>query len=207
VWLGHLAAKNEGLIATTACLAGPLAHKEVIENGKITQKGGRYDPITKTFTDPDEVNTTLTNTIHQYFGDRLYIEIQDHPMWEQEAYNQFAIKFAREHNIPLVITCDTHYPTEEDKEIHTFLMAQQFKKTLTQYKEEGIYNCKNWIREPEEMYRAAEKMGVVDAFWNTSKIAEQCNLSIELGKVKPPSFDVSKCADYQEFIQETCPNG
>jgi len=201
VWIGHFAALSGGLIATTACLGGVMAKRAVIKEDKIEQPGGIWDPETKSFDDPSGVGRKWVEELSRYFPYRLYLEIQDHPNWEQQAYNRWLKNQAEILDLPLVLTSDAHYPRLEDKEVHDLLMAQQFKITLAEYKAKGQFEVKNYIREPEELYQAAATMQAEEAFWNTRDIAEKCNLTLELGKYQTPKFDVTQCDDYKDFLQ------
>jgi DNA polymerase III subunit alpha len=199
VWIKHFETHNEGLIATTACLAGVLAKRAIIKEGNVESTGGVWDPETKSFDDPHRTGREWVKELAGYFPGRFYLEVQDHPNWEQQAYNRWVKMQAQVLELPTVLTADAHYPREEDKEVHDLLMAQQFKMTLAEYKAKDSFVIKSFIREPDDMYQAAASMGMEEAFWNTRDIAEQCELTIELGKYQTPEFDITKQSDYADF--------
>jgi DNA polymerase-3 subunit alpha len=197
IWIGHLRERSEGLIATTACLGGVLA-KGVAFGREVSP----WDKETSSFNDPHRSGDKWLAKLSEYFPGRFYVEIQDHPNWEQEAFNAWAIRLARSMGLPLVLTSDAHYLRKEDRDLHDLVMAQQYSLTLAEHKEKKLseeLNC--WIREPEEMYRAAEKLNVTDAFWNTREIADSCDVEIELGEYELPNFDITTCDDYQDFLK------
>jgi len=200
VALENLLERNDGLIATTACLGGVIAKKQLVEGDTVVQNGGIYNEMDKTFTDGGNVGIRWLAKLHSHFKDRLYIEVQDQPNWEQEAFNKWAMRIAEELNIQTTLACDAHYPKEEDVESHDLLMAQQYKMLLSDYKSKNKFSVKNWVREPDELYKAAMDHNLGEAFWNTRDIAARCEVEIQLGKYQTPQFDITKCEDYQEFL-------
>lgn len=205
VYWNNLLERNEGLIATTACLSGILARstKKVKDSEEIRVLGGVYNSTDKTFVDYYNVLQPRLYALKEAFGDRLYIEIQDHNLWRQDAYNAWAQRISKETKTPLVIACDAHYLRRSDREAHALTMAMQMKKTLKEYNEEGemIYDDKSYIRSPEEMWQVVEKWGVPEAAENTLIIADRCELDIQLGVYQTPEFDVTKCDDYLDFVE------
>lgn len=185
------------------CLAGPLAHKASRHkvNNSLLIPGGEYDESDRSFSDPDKVNEAWIDELSCYFKDRFYIEIQDHNMWEQAAYNNFAIQFAKKKHLPLVLTCDSHYLREEDKPNACLVSAMQKKIPLPDAVQE-LQDWKAWVREADEMYKLAESLGVQEAFWNTQVIADQCNVELTLGKYQMPEFDITTANDYQKFLED-----
>jgi len=106
-------------------------------------------------------------------------------------------------DIPLVITSDAHFLTEDDFETHRLIMAKNTGKLLDEYKEDDdglTYHRVHHVRTPENMYKSACSLGAEDAFYNTTKIAEQCNLEIKLGEYKYPQFDIEQEEDYSDFL-------
>lgn len=183
--------RAEGIIATSSCLGG------------VVSKQGEFDKAAGTFTDSDGTATKRLELFQDIFNGRFYAEIQDNPeFWEQEVYNAWLIYQSKNIGISPVITADAHWLTKADKETHSLIMAQQMKCTLAEYEgdEDGLfYGSGHYIRTPEEMYEAAIKCGSEEAFWNASKIAEQCNVEIKLGEYELPHFDVESADDYSAF--------
>lgn len=208
IFHGNFKERSEGLIATSACLGGIAAKKTTFtpgEDREIKAPGSIFSEENNLFKDPYGVGEHWVNElIRPHFEGRLYLEVQDHEIKMQKAYNKWLIARAKEWDLPMVITADAHYLREEDKATHNLIMAQQMKMTLTEYEEKedkNDYSGGNFfIREPEDMYQAAAKMGVEEAFWNTTKIAESCNVEITLGKYQNPQFDITTSDDYQDFL-------
>lgn len=193
--------RSSNLIATSACLGGVIAKSRRIKNDKILVSGAVYNEETHTFTDPDGTAEAWFLRLRNIFGDRFYFEIQDNGMWEQEAFNSWGLKKCIQYNIEPVITADAHYLTSRDSTTHTLIMAQQLKKTLTEYNEEGKmkYGPHFFIRETNDMYKAVSRIGAGAAAINTMEIADRCNVELTLGKYESPQFDITQEKDYEDF--------
>lgn len=137
------------------------------------------------------------------FGDDFYLEVQNHDNGDncQPIYNQWLLNFGRPRKIPFVITSDCHYLTQEDAKLHEILMAMQMKQTVEEYREKSKmqYGPFFYVASPEEMLERAQDLGVEESYYNTMKVAEKCNVSIELGNYEEPIFDVKGTDDYEQF--------
>jgi DNA polymerase-3 subunit alpha len=200
-----LLSRNEGLICLSGCLGGILAKRSVIDkNGLVIFKGCTYDLDNNKF-EASEDTVDRMMSLKESFGDRFYVEIQDHTnMREQDMFNTWAIPAARANGIPLVLTNDVHYLLNGDHEIAMFVTAQRDKKTIFEFKqsEEATRFVEDaYLKSPDEMMVIANKWQIPDAYENTNIIAERCNFQIELGKYEIPLFDYKGCSDYQDFLK------
>jgi DNA polymerase-3 subunit alpha len=187
-----LAKYASGIIATSACL------------GNECNRRASWDTGTACYSDPGMAVENAALFYREVFGGRYYLEIQDNDDEEkqQATYNQFIIGLGKKLGIPMVITSDAHYLKKEDKGAHDLVMAMQTKKTLAEYlSPENDFKYGPWfyVRSPDEMYEAAVKHGCPEAFDNALAIGQQCNLELELGKYKPPVFDIDTVEDRGEF--------
>ena len=99
---------NEGIIAASACLGGVYAgnYWENREEG------------------PEAVLEAMRNTTQKMvdiFGDRWYAEVQWNNIQEQHELNQHVIQVAKEMDVNLISTADSHYPTPnawKDRELY-----------------------------------------------------------------------------------------
>lgn len=83
---------REGVICSTACVLGPLAH--LIQNG----------------TDR-EVNEWITRA-KKIYGEDLYFAIMPHDFDNQRSVNLEMISLAAQHGVPIVFEGDSHYPEQ-----------------------------------------------------------------------------------------------
>lgn len=191
----NLAEHSEGLIILSGCINSQCF------------RYGHYDPEHDVFSDPSGRGSKIINWYRDIFGDRFYFEIQDADTKElpqQRAYNIYLNNLAAKRGISTVITADAHYLTQGHKPAHDVVMAMQTNKTLDQYlspENEFKFGDWNYVRSSEQMLEAAVKSGNSKAFETTLEVAEKCQFEIELGKYKPPVYDISNVADKEEFEQ------
>ena len=153
---------SNGLICTSACIEGEIP--QLILNDNYDQAKIR------------------AKDFQNLFGEDYYLEIQRHPNLDgQEKANEGIIKISRELGIPLVATNDAHYLKKEDAFAQDVLMMINTQTTINDSKRLTMINIPDfYIKSPEEM--AEQFADYPDALENTQKIADKCQLEIELGK-------------------------
>jgi DNA polymerase-3 subunit alpha len=169
---------NEGLIILSGCIGG--------EVGDLLRQD-QYDQAK---------NVALW--YKSIFGDRYYLEVQDHghpkhhKAWdEQVKLNKQLIKLSEDVGVPLVLTCDSHYLNSEDAEAHEILLCVQ---TLSKITDEKRFSLKDFDLSLEDPENILERWGaqLPEALENTKKIADRCDVTIELGGILIPEFPVSE---------------
>ena len=161
---------HEGLICCSACLAGEV-NRAILEDNMDKAKD-------------------IAKWYKNLFKDDYYIEIQNNGLAEQIMCNQKLIEIARELDIPLVATNDSHYLKKEDYYNHEILLCIQTAKKITDEDRMRFETNEFYIKSPEEM--ADYFSNVPDAIENTVKIADKCNYEFEFGNTKLPNYDVPK---------------
>jgi len=112
----NLRRHSEGLVCLSGCTGSLLACSLV--GGK-----GIPEPATRDGYDWDGAGLVIQR-FASLLGSRYYLEVQ--PFWELEKtcrINPAYAKLSRRFNIPLVVTCDVHYPRAEDAEMQAILHA------------------------------------------------------------------------------------
>jgi DNA polymerase III subunit alpha len=94
---------NKGLIATTCCL-GALVPQTILKKGE----------------EAAEIEFKWWLDI---FGEDYYVELQRHGLKEQDIVNEVLIKFARKHNVKIIVSNDSHYIDQEDAVAHDILLC------------------------------------------------------------------------------------
>lgn len=167
---------NEGLIAMSACMGGEI--------GQALKDG----------------NTQKARDIAQWykgvFGDRYYLEVQDHghprnplPNKEQEEINRHVLALGKELDIPAVVTCDAHYLMHEDQEAHEILLCVGTGSYLSETNRMSLKDYPLHVVPPQELI---DRWGDEhpELITNTKAVADRCNIDIELGKILIPKFPV-----------------
>jgi DNA polymerase-3 subunit alpha len=131
----------------------------------------------------------LADEYKKMLGDDFYIEIWSQPkIKEVHKALPYLIALAKEKNIPLVATQDTHYIKKEDAFYHDVLLAVQTGNKITDDDRFTLKAGEFYLRPKEEMEEIFKD--VPEALSNTVKIAEKCNVEIQLGQTLIPKFAV-----------------
>ena len=178
--------RHEGLIALSACLAGAIAQDLLQED---------YDAA-----------RSYALELKDIFGeDNFYLELQDHGIPEQRAVNQGIMRLSRELDLPLVVTNDAHYLRREDSVIQDVLLCIQTGKTVDDPKRMKFQTDEFYLKSEEELRQLFPNCP--EAFENTAKIAQRCNLDFEFHKYHLPSFPVPEGYTNEEFFRKLCEDG
>ncbi len=179
---------HEGLIASTACLAGEIPR--LIAADKL-----------------DEAKKRIKEYNDLFGQGNFYLELMDHPELEDlEKVNATLIKFSKELNIPVIATNDIHYLKKDDAEAQDILLCLQNKKKRSDTDRMKMIGLGDYsMRSNAEMIEAFKH--VPEAITNTLKIAEMCNLEIELGNIQLPHFEVPAGYDGNSYLKEWCEKG
>ena len=160
---------SEGLICSSACIAGIVP--SLVIRGK-----------------EDEAQAIALEYQELFGKDHYYLELQDHGIPEQKIANKGLIRISERTGIPLIATNDIHYITKEEAEAQEILICIGTQKKLTD-KNRLVFDKKEfYLKNPEEM-KAIFK-DTPQAIENTNKVADLCNLEIELPGPLLPDFDI-----------------
>ena len=177
---------HEGLIATSACLAGSIP-QHLMEEDYEAAKSNALE-------------------LAQIFGaEDFYLELQDHGIPEQLAVNQGICRIARETGIPLVVSNDAHYLRREDATMQDVLLCIQTGKTVDDPNRMKFQGEEFYLKSEEEMRTLFP--GQADAFENTVKIADRCNLEFVFNEYHLPSFPVPDGYTNEAYFRKLCCDG
>ena len=131
----------------------------------------------------------------------FFLEIGYHPnIKEAEGLNEKIVALSRKIGLPLAATQDIHYALKEDAEFHDVLLAVQTGSKLTDDDRLSLKEDDFSVTSPEEM---AERFAdIPEAVSNTVKIAERCNVKLELGKILLPHFEKPDGKSANQYLQE-----
>lgn len=157
----------EGLIATTCCLASEI-------NQTILNKG-------------EAEARKIFEWYLNVFGDDYYVELQRHGLADQDRCNEVLVRWAKEYNVKLIATNDSHYVEREDSEAHDILLALQTNADINDPNrfrftdDDNNLNPEFYLKTPEEMQELFSDLP--RAIDNTNEIVEKVddfNLSSDL---------------------------
>ena len=177
---------HEGLIATSACLAGAIPQYLMVEDYEAAKEHALR--------------------LAKIFGpERFYLELQDHGIEEQRAVNQGVLRIARETGLPLVVTNDAHYLRKEDAEMQDVLLCIQTGKTVEDQNRMKFQTEEFYLKSEEELQ--ALFPNCPEAFENTGKIADMCNLEFVFNEYHLPSFPVPEGFTNEQYFRKLCYEG
>jgi DNA polymerase III subunit alpha len=121
---------HEGLIVTSACLGGEVP--QAIMKGRL------------------DVARRIAKWYKDLFGEDYYLEIQDHGSQEDRVVNVEIVRIARELDIQLIATNDSHFISCYDVEAHDALLCIQTGKLITEDKRLR-YSGTEYLKSADEM--------------------------------------------------------
>ena len=172
---------HEGLIATSACLAGFISR--AILDG-----------------DTEKAKEIAKQYIDIFGKENFYIELQNNGIEDQLIANRGLIKLAKELELELVATNDCHYLNKEDSNSHEVLLCIQTGKKMNDLDRFKFGSDEFYVKTPEEMKEGFKNFP--KALENTCKIADRCNVTFEFGHTILPNFDTPNNMDHFEFLKK-----
>ena len=177
---------HEGLIALSACLAGAIPQRLLDEDYSAALE--------------------YAQKLAGIFGpDRFYLELQDHGIEEQTVVNQGILRLSRETGLPLVVTNDAHYLRKEDAKLQDVLLCIQTGKTVDDPNRMKFTGEEFYLKSEEELRKLFPNCE--EAFENTVKIANMCNLEFVFNQYHLPSFPVPEEYTNEEYFRKLCSDG
>lgn len=177
---------HEGIIATSACLAGEVQRYLA---------RGMYEEAKR-----------VALYYQDIFGkDNFFLELQDHGIAEQHYVNPQLLRMSEETGIELICTNDVHYTYADDADAHDILLCIQTGKKVTDENRMRYTGGQYYLKSPEEMAELFKY--APQAVANTEKIAERCNVEIEFGVTKLPKFAVPQGYTSWTYLNYLCYEG
>ena len=173
---------SEGIICLSACLAGEVC-KSLMNEGI-------------------DAGVEMARTYSKMFPNNFYIEVQANGLAIQEDANKLLIECAERTGLPLVATNDCHYLTKDDYEAHDLLLCIQTQTTVDAEKRMRMDTDELYFKTPEEIEQYFAH--VPEAVANTQRIAEMCNLEIELGNYYFPDYELPEGMTINSEFEHLC---
>ncbi len=182
---------NEGIIASSACIAGVISH-HLINNDydKAYEEAKYYKDI---------------------FGEDFYIELQSHFLTDDQIVLSEAPKIAKKLGLKLIATNDIHYLNGDHAIAHNILLNIKDVTAATSGQVD-IYKLR--YRTPEMYFKTKEEMiklfsDFPEAIDNTNEVADKCNINLDT-ELHMPEFPLPKDKfnlSHSEYLEELTFNG
>ncbi len=175
---------HEGLICSSACLGG-----EVLQN----LLKGDYEKAKAT-----------AKRFKDLFGEDYYIELQDHGLEEQKRTNPDLIRIAKELDIKMIITNDSHYLKKEDADWHDTLLCMQTKSSKSDTNRFHFPNNEFYVKTVSELrdsFKWLDSKTFDECIKNTVEISKKCHITVEW-KAPLPDFPVPEGFTTDTYLEK-----
>jgi DNA polymerase-3 subunit alpha len=180
-----LAEHAEGLICLSGCLSAEIP--KLIVGGRLGEA------------------RNVAAEYQELFGDRFYLELQDHGIAVQRQLNDELVRIGRELGIGWVATNDSHYTHKDDAGAHDVLLCINTGSELSDATRFKFDSEEFYIKTPAEMEaRFAAWPGACET---TLEVADRCNVSISLGNLLLPRYAVPSGHTLDSYLEELVVEG
>ena len=167
---------NEGIIVLSGCMGSELGQALKDNRSKDAHE--------------------IASWYRRVFGDRYYLEIQDHghpenPIHSQEQFeiNKKIMTLGEEMSIKCCVTSDAHYLKHEDQEAHEVLLCVGTGSFLSDANRMSLKDYPLHVEDPKELVKRWGK-DYPEHILSTKEIADRVNFDFEMGKILIPKFEV-----------------
>ncbi|HMX40046.1 MAG TPA: DNA polymerase III subunit alpha, partial [Saprospiraceae bacterium] len=185
---------HQGLIATTCCI-GAMVPQAILKQGEEAAR--------------KEFEWWL-----DLFGEDYYIELQRHNMPEQDQVNEVLLRFAKEYNVKIICSNDSHYVDQKDFNAHDILLCintgeKQSTPAIREFIEEGavtkggrfaFWNDQFYFKTQTEMGQLFQDLP--QALDNTQEIVDKVQpLKLKQDILLPNFVIPHEFADQDEYLR------
>ncbi len=177
---------NEGIICLSGCAGSEISM--AIRN------------------DDEERMYSLLDWYKKVYDGRFYLEMQDHghpdspTHWsEQTKINNRLMKLHEETGLPLVVTCDAHYLKHENQDAHEVLLCVGTGSKISDTNRMSLKEFQLHVIPPDEII-ARWQNTCPEAVRNTKRIADRCNVTLDLGRILIPKFPIETGETEKQYL-------
>jgi DNA polymerase III subunit alpha len=174
-----LARHSAGLIVLSSCIQGEIPYKLI--------------------RDDEEGAAEAASFYKDLFGERFFLEIQNHGFPEEEKAIRGLLELSGRTGTAVVATNDTHYLKREHSEAHDILLCIQTNKEIDDPDRLRFHTDQLYFKSPAEM--EALFGSVPGALSNSLRIAERCRLALDFKTFHLPPFRVPDGQTLDAFFE------
>ena len=171
--------------------------------GLIALSGGAHGAIDRALAQGDrDAAFAAAHRLKTIFGDRAYIELQQHLTAEESYRNEQLVAIARDLNLPIVATNGVVYAYKEDAPLADVLCCVKHTVSLDQARSEHRLrpNGEYHLKSPLAMRRLFN--AYPEAIEATRTIVERCRFRLERQIGQFPLFDVPAGVTRQQYLRD-----
>ncbi len=177
---------HTGLICLTGCLSGRIP---------VALRDGREE----------DARADLDRLVGLFGAGNVYVELQDAGLPEQRELLPRLAALAAQAGLPTVATNDVHYLRREDSYAHDALLCIQTQSFLADEDRMRLSSDEFYLKSPEEM--AERFKDYPEALATTAEIAARCNVTLEFGTYRLPTYPVPDGHTENSYLRELCEAG
>jgi DNA polymerase-3 subunit alpha len=181
-----LAQHSQGLIALSACLKGGVAQYLTMDQ-------------------PDAAFAEAVSYQDIFGRGNFFLELQDHGLPAQQRVNPALVEISRKAGIPLVCTNDSHYLLKEDYVAHDVLLCIGTGKTVDDADRLRYTSDEYYFKSGAAMHKLWHH--IPEALTNTLRIADRCNLELQLSGLHLPPFEVPEGETLDSLFEKIAREG
>ena len=181
---------SEGLVCSSACLAGEVNFHLNLSERNIARGAGGYEAAKAAALEYKDI-----------FGDDFYLEIMRHGIFDQQRIDSDIIRLSKETGIKLIATNDAHYTSKDNAIAQKIFVYISANKNFDESVKEQVLS-EFYAKSPEQMSEIFADIPEVVS--NTQEIVNKCNLEIKLGNATPPNFKFTQ--EYAKARDLALPN-
>jgi DNA polymerase-3 subunit alpha len=180
-----LAARSEGLIGLSGCLASEI-NTAIQSNNieKAKQSAAEFRDILG--------------------AKNFFIELHDHGIEEQRMCMAALPQIARDIGVGMVAANDVHFLRRSDHQAHDVMLCIGTGK-MVQDENRMRYVPELYFKSPAEMRELFRDFP--EAIANTLEIGERCHIDLEFGRSKYPEYPAPPGKTREEYLRELCYDG
>ncbi|HEU0274785.1 MAG TPA: DNA polymerase III subunit alpha [Candidatus Udaeobacter sp.] len=180
-----LAARSEGLIGLSGCLASEI-NTAIQSNNieKAKQSAAEFRDILG--------------------AKNFFIELHDHGIEEQRICMNALPQIARDIGVGMVAANDVHFLRRSDHQAHDVMLCIGTGK-MVQDENRMRYVPELYFKSPAEMRELFREFP--EAIANTLEIGDRCHVDLEFGRSKYPEYPVPPGKAREEYLRELCYEG
>jgi len=179
-----LSTHSEGLICSTACLAG-LVNSQLMYD--------RYDLAKKT-----------CGIFKEIFGERFFLEVMYHGIRMEQEIMPDILKLGRELSIKVIASCDCHYIDKKQADSHEMFMCMSTGKCMKDPNRLKFPYPEFYLKSADEMLKIFKNIPYV--LTNTKLVADMVDdedIDKNLfGGMKLPKFDLPEGKTAFQYLKE-----
>lgn len=150
----------------------------------------------------DESKKVIEEYIDIFGKENFFLELMDHGLEPQKKVIAESCKLAKEFKIGVVATNDVHYIHQQEAIAHDALICIGTGAKVNEPHRMRYQGDQYYLKSAEEMKSLFRE--IPEAIKNTIRIADRCNVELNLNKIYLPQFTPPQGKTQDQYLRELC---